>query len=38
MQVHRRHKFLVLGAIAVCLIVTGLIVKRARGGSPNERG
>jgi RND family efflux transporter MFP subunit len=38
MQVHRRHKFLVLGAVAVCLIVTGLIVKRARAGSPNGSG
>ena len=38
MQVHRRHKFLVLGAIVVCLIVTGLIVKRARAGSPNGSG
>jgi RND family efflux transporter MFP subunit len=38
MQVHRRHKFLVLGAVAVCLIVTGLIVKRARAGSPNSSG
>ncbi len=36
MQVYRRHKFLVLGAVAVCLIVTGLIVKRARAGSPAE--
>jgi RND family efflux transporter MFP subunit len=36
MQVSRRHKFLVLGAVAVCLIVTGLIVKRARAGSPAE--
>jgi RND family efflux transporter MFP subunit len=34
MQVHRRHKFLVLGVIAACLIVTGLIVRRARAGSP----
>lgn len=38
MQVYRRHKFLVLGAIVVCLIVTGLIVKRARAGSPNGSG
>ena len=36
MQVNRRHKFLVLGAVAVCLIVTGVIVKRARAGSPAE--
>jgi RND family efflux transporter MFP subunit len=34
MQVNRRHKFLVLGVIAVCLIVAGLIVKHARAGSP----
>jgi RND family efflux transporter MFP subunit len=35
MQVNRQHKFLVLGAIAVCLIVTGLIVRHARAGSPD---
>ena len=38
MQVHRRHKFLVFGVIAACLIVTGLIVKRARAGSPGGAG
>ena len=38
MQVNRRHKFLVFGIVAVCLIVTGLIVKRARAGSPSEAG
>ena len=38
MQVHRRHKFFVLGAVAVCLIVAGLIVKRARAGSPDVSG
>ena len=38
MQVHRRHKFFVLGAVAVCLIVAGVIVKRARAGSPNGAG
>jgi RND family efflux transporter MFP subunit len=38
MQVNRRHKFLVLGVIAVCLIVTGLVVRHARAGSPGSAG
>jgi RND family efflux transporter MFP subunit len=35
MQINRRHKFLVFGVIAVGLIVTGLIVRRARAGAPD---
>jgi RND family efflux transporter MFP subunit len=38
MRVTRRHKFLVLGIVAVCLIATGLIVRRARAGSPDGAG
>jgi RND family efflux transporter MFP subunit len=33
MQVHRQHKFLVLGVVALCLIVAGVVVRRARAGS-----
>jgi multidrug efflux pump subunit AcrA (membrane-fusion protein) len=38
MQVSRRHKFLVLGAVVLCLLVAGLIVRRARAGSPGGAG
>lgn len=37
MQVRRQHKFIVLGVvIALCLLVAGMIAKRARAGSPNS--
>jgi RND family efflux transporter MFP subunit len=36
MQVSRRHKFLVLGVVVLCLFVAGMIVRRARAGSPNS--
>ncbi len=36
MQVRRWHKFLVLGVAVVCLFVAGIVVKRARAGSPNS--
>lgn len=36
MQVQRRHKFLVSGVVVVCLVVAGIVVKRARAGSPNS--
>ncbi len=34
MQVHRQHKFLVLGVVALCLVIAVLVVRRARAGSP----
>lgn len=35
MQFRRRHKLLVLGVVALCLIVAAVVVKRARAGSPD---
>jgi len=35
MQVRRRHKILVLGAAAVCLVVAVLVAKRVRAGVPS---
>ena len=35
MQVRRQHKFIVLGVVALCLIVAGIVAKRARAGSPS---
>src|SRR5271167_1308968 len=35
MQVRRRHKVLVLGAVAVCLVAAVLIAKRVRAGVPS---
>ncbi len=34
MQVHRQHKILVLGVVALCLVIAGIVVRRARAGSP----
>jgi RND family efflux transporter MFP subunit len=36
MQVHRQHKFLVSGAVVVCLLVAVVIVKWARDVSPRD--
>src|SRR5271169_4137357 len=36
MQVRLRHKVLVLGAVAVCLVVAVIVAKRARAGSPGS--
>jgi RND family efflux transporter MFP subunit len=36
MQVRRRHKFIVLGIVALCLVVAGLIANRVRAGSLNN--
>jgi RND family efflux transporter MFP subunit len=36
MQVRRRHKFLVLGVVVLCLFVAGMIAKRARAGSSHS--
>ncbi len=36
MQVRRRHKFLVLGIVAVCLVVAFIVAKRARAGAPSS--
>src|SRR5580700_788853 len=33
MQVHRQHKFLVFVVVALCLIIAGVVVRRARAGS-----
>jgi RND family efflux transporter MFP subunit len=38
MQVRRRHKFLVLGVVALGLVVAGMIAKRVRTGSLNHAG
>ncbi len=38
MQVRRRHKFLVLGVVVLCLFVAGMIAKRARAGSSHSGG
>jgi RND family efflux transporter MFP subunit len=35
MQVRRRHKVLVLGAAAVCLVVAVMVAKRVRAGVPS---
>jgi RND family efflux transporter MFP subunit len=35
MQVRRRHKLLVLGAAAVCLVVAIMVAKRVRAGVPS---
>src|SRR5271166_3434951 len=35
MQVRRRHKVLVLGAAAVCLVVAVMVAKRVRAGMPS---
>ena len=34
MQVRRWHKFLVLGVVALCLLIAGMVAKRARAGPP----
>jgi RND family efflux transporter MFP subunit len=36
MQVIRRHKFIVLGVVVLCLFVAGMIAKRARAGSASN--
>ena len=38
MQVWRRHKFLVLGVAAVCLIVAAMVAKRVRAGGYGNSG
>src|SRR5271167_158841 len=35
MQVRRRHKVLVLGAAAVCLVVAVMVARRVRAGAPS---
>ncbi|MGC2109274.1 MAG: efflux RND transporter periplasmic adaptor subunit [Candidatus Korobacteraceae bacterium] len=38
MQVRRWHKFLVLGVVALCLLIAGIVAKRARAGGPTVGG
>jgi RND family efflux transporter MFP subunit len=38
MQLRRWHKFLVLGLVALCLLIAGIVAKRARAGAPNVAG